>query len=642
MNTINYRFHHYSQLAWHHGNFCHKATVLMRRLKHLITHFQWVTDAKLKEDLTNRYEYFCLSLNKRPQGPTAWPYNRAEKEKKYTKICNAMDVFGLDKNHIKRLYEEYFEKSIVAVTQNVLGIFNDPFEFAGDYGNVSNETRSNVFDLLISHQAPLRHASETDINRYLLDNDITFQQDDLLETRKEMCLAHAFKKDQAHGPTFGEFITEAMKASLLQKAEALGKIGEAQNILAFVDRHANTRPFALFRNNPPALLSLDKSLRDAAAAKGEPFNLPIIQSMGQLTDSPQPLIDQLFTSEVLELTKKDEAISKTYASLSSPYALSNYLPDADDNDLALFKTQFGQLTYFWMYQQFNCHLVSAAGLLDATNALKEEFSQELGSSKARANELRHQLDAIDADVLFTQEADQATVEALTSDYQEDGFHRIDQNPNGHDQWKGDGTYVFLRSRAWAVKKVYSADEIKSSYPLHEERLGRINAVVAQHLKTGKCFFLASAHSKDGKSAADSLNQIKAIQDLYQRAVSDAPDSGMQLLIGMDANTKKRQEVAAFRARLNELNLVATNQGATTVKQRMVTTQDGKACQKVSDEEDFLILNSSGDLESKLEFTQVQVGLEREKEEGETLPNITHRSDHYGVKALIDIVPISTG
>ena len=103
---------------------------------------------------------------------------------------------------------------------------------------------------------------------------------------------------------------------------------------------------------------------------------------------------------------------------------------------------------------------------------------------------------------------------------------------------------------------------------------------------------------------------------------------LQLVIGIDANTKSEKDVELLRAHLQSLGLVGTSVGPTTIKKRMVTAQHSKAGRFAVDEEDYVIVLKleNGGL---YQMSNPTVGFQEEKPDPTiALPNIDNPSDHY--------------
>lgn len=117
-------------------------------------------------------------------------------------------------------------------------------------------------------------------------------------------------------------------------------------------------------------------------------------------------------------------------------------------------------------------------------------------------------------------------------------------------------------------------------------------------------------------------------------VKNPENAGLQLVIGIDANTKSDQDVEDLKAHLESLGLTATSVGPTTIKQRMVTAQHSKSGRFAVDEEDYLITLKPEHGGAFL-LTHETVGFKEEKANIEVpLPNISNPSDHYPVGATL--------
>ena len=110
---------------------------------------------------------------------------------------------------------------------------------------------------------------------------------------------------------------------------------------------------------------------------------------------------------------------------------------------------------------------------------------------------------------------------------------------------------------------------------------------------------------------------------------------LQLLIGIDANTKSDQEIKLLQEQLDSLGLVSTRVGPTTIKRRMVTSQHAKAGKLAIDEEDYLITLKPASGGHYL-LTHPTVGFSEKKPDiTKTLPNFDNFSDHYPVGVTLE-------
>lgn len=481
--------------------------------------------------------------------------------------------------------------SIVVITSNVLGSFNDPFEFQGDYGPEVNPTREKVFELVVAKDP-----------------------------------AH----DLQHGPTLSELITPELIASLADKQTALANAGFSSEDLAktlqFINRYGDQKVFYFFRNNPSDLMSMDKILRDKASREGKPFALSILSSTEPLIGSnaeelKKQLLNQLFIEENLQAAKPPSLLVQAIHSLPSDY-LKQYLGDQADNaDLATFTSPAGQLIFYWIYQSLNLHLIAQdASLIPQINKVKEIFAQTLGNPEVRAEMLREKLVQANASVLFTQESDTFVPEALTKD----GLFLSAEKQN-----LLDGTLVFLKSIDWDENyEVIAIDGYEGALK------GRLNVILAVNKASGKKFLLASAHGNSTRPE-DGRLQIRLIKEKYDQLSKEPENAGLQLVIGIDANTKSDQDVEDLKAHLETLGLTATDVGPTTIKKRMVTVQHGKAGHYAVDEEDYLI-TLKPDHGGVFQLTNETVGFKPEKADiNAPLPNVNNPSDHYPVGATLE-------
>ncbi|SCA63610.1 hypothetical protein SCG7086_AX_00100 [Chlamydiales bacterium SCGC AG-110-P3] len=195
----------------------------------------------------------------------------------------------------------------------------------------------------------------------------------------------------------------------------------------------------------------------------------------------------------------------------------------------------------------------------------------------------------------------------------------EQNP-------GDGCFVFLRSDLCA------SDEVLSIKGYDGFRKGKINVILAT-LHTGEQFLLASAHG-NSTNAADGRMQIAHIMEVFHKLRQERGYDSLQLLIGMDANTKTESDVTALHDHLDNLGLVGTRVGLTTVKRRMVTVQHSKAGKLSVDEEDYLITLRPED-DGQYLLTNPTVGFSQgSSSPTRMLPDVDNPSDHYPVGATL--------
>jgi hypothetical protein len=515
---------------------------------------------------------------------------------------------------------------IVVHTANILGIFTDPFEFEGDYGPEVNPIRKKVFEQVVSPEALARNLSDAEVAG-LMGNERA-SEGEMREYREEL-IAQAAKREREYGPTLSQLITPELIEEIKKKQKTLEKAGftaaQLDHILSFIERYKDQKVFHFLRNNPPELLGFDKVLRDRAAREGKPFDLPILGSIQPLAgknslELKQELLEALFTPEKLSLAKSQTSIEKALAKLDPGYLKEFFGEEAHTEELMAFSTPGGQLFFYWMYQALNLHLISTEPkAVEQVNKVKEIFAHTLGNSAARAETLKERLLASQSGLLFTQESD-ALVPRLLSG--EGLFHPVDRQ-NGQD-----GTLVLLRSDLWeADYRVISMDDYEGF------QSGKLNVILAKQKGTGKEFLLASCHGHS-THAEDGRLQITLIKKKFD----ELSDGHLQLIIGIDANTKSEEDVKLFHQHLDSLGLVATQVGPTTVKKRMVTAQHAKAGRFAIDEEDYIIVLKS-EKGGQFTLSHLTVGFkEGERDPQQSLPNLDNPSDHYAVGATLVELP----
>lgn len=488
----------------------------------------------------------------------------------------------------------------VVFTANVLGIFNDPFEFEGDYGPESNSIRRHVFELVVSREAIAKNLTDSQIKELLGDAD-----DQKVKEYRNLLIARAIEEEKNYGPILSELVTSELVSEIKKRWKEVGFAdSDLERILHFLEQNKDKKVFRFLKNCPPELLSLDKALRDQAAREGKAFDFPILGSTQSLEgkntfELKRNLVNAVFTEKTIALTNAAQA-----------------------SDLQAFSTPAGQVFFYWMYQALNLHLISSnPEMISQVNQVKEIFARTIANPAARASALKEKLLSSNAGVLFTQESDAFVAKALTADGL---FLPVDlQNPK-------DGTFVLLRSDLWEPDYEVIAVE---GYEGFEK--GRMNLILAKQKGTGQRFLLASCHGHSTNSE-DGRVQISLVMEKFH----ELSDGNLQLLIGTDANTKTEIDVTLFREHLDALGLIGTQVGPTTIKKRMATAQHAKAGRLAIDEEDYLITlkPENGGL---FQWSDVSVGFRGEKADlNVTLPNLDHPFDHYPVRAEFVLTPPS--
>ena len=112
----------------------------------------------------------------------------------------------------------------------------------------------------------------------------------------------------------------------------------------------------------------------------------------------------------------------------------------------------------------------------------------------------------------------------------------------------DGTFVFLKSDLWQPD--YEVVPIENYEGFSK---GPMNLVLATNKQSGEKYLLASAHGNSTK-AEDGRLQITLIKEKFESLSQQI--AGLQLLIGIDANTKKRRTLKLLREHMDLLGLIA--------------------------------------------------------------------------------------
>ncbi len=466
---------------------------------------------------------------------------------------------------------------LIVYTANILGSFSDPFEFEGDYGSEMNPIRQQVFEKVVPREALAKHLTDSEIRQRMGKEDTSAKE---IEIYRDCLITQAIVEDRQHGPTLGELVSSDLINDLQNQQQKLQTFSHAdlQDILNFVEHYGDKRIFRFLHNTPSGFLSLDKVLPEMAAQEGRDFSLPLLSSTAKLTgensyDLKRNLLQAIFTEKTFHLTKSEGALRRSLAKFNRAFLQELLGAEAEIEDLYVFCTPSGQTFMYWLYHSLNLHLISQdKNMIDEVNLVKELFAQTLGNPVRRAQSFKEKLIDAGAGVLFTQESDDFTRQALV----EDGLFLPvnEQNPK-------DGCFIFLRSNIW--QPTY---EILSIDGYEGFQKGRVNLILAT-MHTGEQFLLASAHG-NSTNAEDGRLQITLIMNEFHKLKQERGYDDLQLLIGMDANTKTESDVIALQKHLSNLELVGTNVGPTTVKRRMVTVQHSKAGKLSIDEKEYLI------------------------------------------------------
>lgn len=515
-----------------------------------------------------------------------------------------------------------FPIDFVATTANILGSFDDPFEFEGDYGAASNATREKVFDVIVSKEAIAKNLPKETWENLLKEN---------AGKTKDDLMAAAINEDKNNGPTLQQVVTKELLDQITKKLQGLKvKKADIDALAAFVTKYGNEKIFYFMRNNPPDLLKLEKALKDHYADQGKSFDLPVLGSKTKLTGAnsnelKKNLVDAVFTADVLKqanptfVDKKDGNKVKPITDNIDKYkpTLDTFFAGSSNKDLHAFATPAGLAFFYWLYQALIFDLVvEKVEDIAAINTVKAAFASTLGDAQKRAVVFREKLVAAGTKLLFTQESDNLTRSELTKD----GLFL----PIGKQNSK-DGTVILLASDFWEPDfEVIPFDEYGKF------KAGKLTAILATQKETQQKFLLASGHG-NSDVAADGREQMELVARKLQKLMEER-DEEILLIIGVDANTKKAADVKAFQELLTKLGLVSTQAGPTTIKRRMGTVQHNKAGLYAIDEEDYIIVK-----DDQLTLNDVSIGFGKPGVKPDltvSLPNMNNQSDHYAVSARV--------
>ncbi|MBX9923037.1 MAG: hypothetical protein K2Y01_02905 [Rhabdochlamydiaceae bacterium] len=493
-------------------------------------------------------------------------------------------------------------------TANMLGIFSDPFEFEGKYGSDQDPIRQKVFECIVAKESLYKNLSDEEI-RDLLHQEMTREE---IQKYRSLLVQKAIREDRAYGPTVRELISPELVQVLREKQQMLEKEGftkaQLHAILQMLENHQEEKVFYFLRHSPSELLSLDKKLRDEAVRNGKNLELPILSSM-QVLEGSSPLalkknlLDALFIPSTFNLTLDEEKLQNVSIELEAFYSPA------------------GQVFFYWMYQALNLHLVSQdPQMIVDINKAKEQFANTIGDPKIRADFFKSKVMQAESAVIFAQESDAIVPQIL----EENGDFLPVAGQNLQD-----GTIIFLRSDVWEPEyEVLSLEEYEGFAS------GKVNLLLATHKKTGQKFLLASGHGHSTR-AEDGRLQVTLVMETFHKLLQDPKNSGLQLLMGTDANTKTEEDVKKFQEHADRLGLITTRSGPTTIKKRMVTVQHSKSGRSTMDEEDYL-LTLKPENGGCFSFSHLTVGFQEEGLDLSVfLPSKEYPFDHYSVGVSLE-------
>jgi hypothetical protein len=136
---------------------------------------------------------------------------------------------------------------LVVFTSNILGSFNDPFEFDGNYGDEVNPIREYVFEQVVSKEAIACNLTDFQIAQLMTSENPSTEE---IQQYRQKMVVEAIQKDLQHGPALNELIPPDLIEQLLLKQQELQVDGFSEtdfsNILYFIDRYRDQKLFSFF------------------------------------------------------------------------------------------------------------------------------------------------------------------------------------------------------------------------------------------------------------------------------------------------------------------------------------------------------------------------------------------------------------
>lgn len=479
--------------------------------------------------------------------------------------------------------------------------------------------------------------------------------------------------DAAHTPTFNDLFPE----ELINKLEGHGVSSDAiLHFRQFMKLVGDKRAFRFLRNLPGKLAYYDKVINDAISKAVPGAKKPVVASTvlllnQQKKDAPLPtfidlsarLVKEVFSvspgnqpinvsaDKVAEAQTVFETARGTF-DLNNPQTIERMFKDlfcfSDrgidpaefQNVLKGFCTNDGLKLIYCLYHLLDLKLVSDARLLKDVDALKETFAicplsrpllkslltkQQLGGGSTTV-----QLEGENGEVttLFSQETDQATIDALT--HPESGlFHPIDRQKESPTRFDA---LVFLNKKIWDPN--YTVLEIEpladgTEYPEHDKK--RVMVILATEIKTGRRFVLMCGHG-DSQNAEDGRRQVRHMMATYEAVLQEYPDAIP--IIGTNGNTKTGDDLQEFA---NTVNLLKLQQLDYAIANAMKCRLHSAQYRKVGKREKSRSSNIVTSLDPKVRLAENSTlygGFPQPNTQ--QLPSVYHPSDQLPIRTTIEL------
>lgn len=584
------------------------------------------------------------------------------------------------------------------MTANILGGDFPFLQFFGDFGPV-NALRDRIFKAVLPAQTFVNKLSDVEVAEAMVraQVDENGEGPQNVAHHRNVMMMDAKLADFKKGPTLKELVgdqeseekntrmmgprstfsaldaLEGLRHTLNNDAELSRE--DIQNFKDFIRKFGDQKIFAFLHgvkdtdaarknNGTNSLLKLELTLIQAKEKGGNVPSLPLLDTSGVLEESADggklALLQSVFQTSIADIMlarnlrdlEEEEAVArkKTAKERFGPDVICKAIRDNLDlsllkhadgravkpEELDFFSTCGGQRIFFWLYHAMDLHLASGVATIKEINDGKKTFAGITGTPQERAAKFVKDLVASNVGVLATQECAKDCADALTREptflERRLGTHKQFFNAVVNAQGVGKtGTTIFLREDLWEKE----VQVIQHGHLDDKKKTDKLVLVVATAKKTGDKFLHVSIHgdssvAKDGREKiAEAVKQFKLLKE--RRGNED-----LELLIGIDANTKKQMDIGALQEQLTELGLYATEVGSSTIKIRALTVQQTKAGDRVDAPGDHVITSALNPKRYKAVETLL-AGKRVRARAGMALPNMEYSSDHLTVQLTIQKV-----